>query len=114
MTLPPPAQQLIDGKLVGASDGATYPILNPATGAEIGHAPDGTAADVDAAIAAARRAFDETDWSTNVALRLRCLRQLHAALLEDAEAFTRAHHRRGRHARLHDGRRRASTSPSRG
>ena len=31
----PPAQLLIDGKLVPASDGATYPILNPATGAEI-------------------------------------------------------------------------------
>jgi len=85
--LPPAPQQLIDGKLTPASDGATYPILNPATGAEIGHAPDGTAADVDAAVAAARRAFDETDWSTNHELRVRCLRQLHAALLEDADAF---------------------------
>ena len=83
--LPPPAQQLIDGKLAGA--GATYPILNPATGQEIGVAPDGTAADVDAAIDAARRAFDETDWSTDTALRLRCLRQLHAALIEHAEPF---------------------------
>ena len=43
-----PAQQLIDGKLSGASDGATYPILNPATGEVIGQAPDSTAADVDA------------------------------------------------------------------
>ena len=85
--LPPAPQQLIDGKLTPASDGATYPILNPATGAEIGQAPDGTAADVDAAVAAARRAFDETDWSTNHELRVRCLRQLHAALLEDADAF---------------------------
>ncbi|GAB2860678.1 aldehyde dehydrogenase [Nocardioides pacificus] len=83
----PPAQQLVDGKLVPASDGATYPILNPATGEVIGHAPDGTAEDVDAAIAAARRAFDETTWSTDVELRVRCLRQLHAALLDDAEAF---------------------------
>ncbi|MFA6298891.1 MAG: aldehyde dehydrogenase family protein, partial [Nocardioides sp.] len=86
--LPPPAQQLVDGKLVGASDGTTYPILNPATGEEIGHAPDGTAADVELAIAAARRAFDETDWSTDVELRVRCLRQLHQALLDNAEAFT--------------------------
>ncbi len=59
MTLPPPAQQLVDGKLVGASDGMTYPILNPATGAEIGQAPDATSEDVEAAIAAARRAVDE-------------------------------------------------------
>ncbi len=83
----PPAQQLIDGKLVAASDGSSYPILNPATGEEIGRAPDGTAADVDAAIAAARRAFDETEWSTDLALRVRCLRQLHQALLDDADAF---------------------------
>ncbi|GGO77444.1 aldehyde dehydrogenase [Nocardioides deserti] len=83
----PPAQQLVDGKLVPASDGATYPILDPATAEVIGHAPDGTAADVEAAIAAARRAFDESAWSTDVALRVRCLRQLHTALLEEAEAF---------------------------
>jgi aldehyde dehydrogenase (NAD+) len=83
----PPAQQLIDGKLVGASDGSTYPILNPANGLEIGVAPDGTAADVDAAIMAARRAFDETDWSTNTELRVRCLRQLHQALLDHADDF---------------------------
>ena len=44
--LPPPAQQLVDGKLVAASSGATYPILNPANGQEIGVAPDGTADDV--------------------------------------------------------------------
>ncbi|HEX2894854.1 MAG TPA: aldehyde dehydrogenase [Marmoricola sp.] len=83
----PAAQQLIDGKLVPASNGATFPILNPATGQEIGQAPDATADDVDAAIAAARRAFDETDWSTDHELRVRCLRQLHQALLEDADAF---------------------------
>ncbi len=83
----PPAQQLVDGKLTGASDGATYPILDPATGREIGVAPDSTAADVDAAIAAARRAFEESAWATDRALRVRCLRQLHAALTEEAEEF---------------------------
>jgi len=83
----PAPQQLIDGKLVGPSDGTTYPILNPATGAEIGQAPDGSAADVEGAIAAARRAFDETDWSTNVELRVRCLRQLHQALVDHADDF---------------------------
>jgi len=80
----PPPQQYVDGKLGPASSGLTYPILNPATGAVIGQAPDSTAEDVDAAIAAARRAFDETSWSTDLALRLRCLRQLHQALLEEA------------------------------
>ncbi len=43
-------------------------------------AADGTAADMDAAIGAARRAFDETDWSTDPAFRARCLRQLRDAL----------------------------------
>lgn len=83
----PPAQQYVDGKLGDASSGETYAILNPATGAEIGRAPDSTADDMNAAIAAARRAFDETDWSTDVAFRIRCLRQLHQALLDDIDAL---------------------------
>ncbi|HRV70325.1 MAG TPA: aldehyde dehydrogenase family protein, partial [Marmoricola sp.] len=83
--LPPAPKLLIDGVLTSASDGATYPIINPATGAEIGQAPDATADDVDRAIAAARRAFDETDWSTNHDLRVRCIRQLHQALVEHGD-----------------------------
>ena len=87
MLTSPPAQQLVGGKLGGAADGASYAILNPATGEEIGRAPDSTADDVDAAIAAARRAFDETGWSTDVELRVRSLRQLHQALLDHADEF---------------------------
>jgi aldehyde dehydrogenase (NAD+) len=86
VTTPAPLQ-LIDGKLVPASNGATFPILNPATGGEIGQAPDGTVDDVEAAIAAARRAFDETDWSTNHELRVRCIRQLQKALYDNADDF---------------------------
>ena len=37
------------------------------------------------AIAAARRAFDETGWSTDRELRKRCLLQLQAALEEERE-----------------------------
>ena len=87
MNLPPPPQLLIDGKLTAASDGATFPIINPATGEQIGTSPDATAVDVDAAIAAARRAFDDTDWSTNLELRVRCLRQLHQALVDNGETM---------------------------
>ncbi len=76
---------LVDGKLAMAADGATYPILNPATGAEIGQAPDAGPADMDAAIEAARRAFDDTDWATDHAFRVRCLRQLHQALVDHGE-----------------------------
>lgn len=71
---------LIDGVLVDAD--RTFASLNPATGEVIGYAPDATVADAEAAVAAARKAFDTTDWSTNVELRVRCLEQLHAALVE--------------------------------
>jgi aldehyde dehydrogenase (NAD+) len=83
--LAPETRNWIDGRLVPASNGATFPNVNPATEETIGVAADGTREDMLRAIAAARRAFDETDWSTNAALRARCLRQLHAALVEAKE-----------------------------
>ena len=46
---------------------------------------DGGPEDLDDAIGAARRAFDESDWSTDVALRVRGLRQLQAAFVAHAE-----------------------------
>ena len=73
---------LIDGQLVPASGGATLENVNPATEKVIGVVADGSLADMDNAIGAARRAFDTTGWSTDVAFRLRCIRQLQ-------EAFTR-------------------------
>jgi aldehyde dehydrogenase (NAD+) len=76
----PRPQLLIDGTLSGASDGSTFPIVNPATGRVIGTAPDATGDDARAAIEAARGAFDETGWATDPALRARCLRQLKAGL----------------------------------
>lgn len=80
---------LIDGKLVPATDGATFDNVNPATGQVIGVAPDASVQDIDASIAAARRAFDETDWSTNVELRVRCIRQLRDAFVENADEIRR-------------------------
>ena len=70
MTTLPEAKLYIDGKLCGASNGATYEITNPWTGGVAGKAADCAAEDVDAAIASARRAFDTTDWSTNHEKRL--------------------------------------------
>lgn len=75
-------RMLIDGQLVGAEHGHRFPSLNPASGKVVGHAPDGTVADAERAIAAARRAFETTTWSTDVNFRIRCLDQLHKALLE--------------------------------
>jgi aldehyde dehydrogenase (NAD+) len=73
-------RMLIDGELVPARSGRSFPNVDPATEAEIGRVADGGPEDMEAAIAAARRAFDTTDWSTNHAFRLRCLQQLCAAL----------------------------------
>jgi acyl-CoA reductase-like NAD-dependent aldehyde dehydrogenase len=73
---------LIDGKLVPAEGGKTYENISPFTEEVIGVAADATLSDVRAAIDAARRAFDTTDWTTNRELRLDCLRKFHAALVE--------------------------------
>jgi aldehyde dehydrogenase (NAD+) len=65
MTTLPEAKLFINGELRGATGGATYDITSPWTGETVGQAADATAADVDAAIAAARHAFDHTDWSSD-------------------------------------------------
>ncbi|MFI5317028.1 MAG: aldehyde dehydrogenase family protein [Myxococcota bacterium] len=83
--LAPETRNLIDGMLVAASNGAVFQNVNPATEEVIGVCADGTREDMLRAVAAARRAFDETDWSTNPALRARCLRQLHEALRAEKE-----------------------------
>lgn len=75
---------LVDGKLIPGS-GGTFEVLNPATEEIIGHAAEGTASDMDAAIGAARRAFDTTGWSRDHAFRARCLRQLCDALQSHLE-----------------------------
>lgn len=58
----PDARLYIDGKLRDATGGGTFDVTNPWTGEVAGKAADATKADVDEAIAAARRAFDETEW----------------------------------------------------
>src|SRR5438309_10867447 len=75
---------LVDGRLVPARGGRTFPTLDPATGEVLGEAADGGAADLDAAVAAARLAFDSSPWPGDLALRVRCLRQLGAALRRHA------------------------------
>ncbi|MFD6672977.1 aldehyde dehydrogenase family protein [Rhodococcus zopfii] len=74
---------LIDGQLVTTE--ATFPSYNPATGDLVGYAPDAGFAEAETAIEAARRAFDTTTWSTDVEFRIKCLDQLHQALLDNVE-----------------------------
>jgi betaine-aldehyde dehydrogenase len=58
-----PLENFIDGEFVAAAEGATDPVVNPATGEEIAQVASSTQADVDRAVAAARAAFD-AGWST--------------------------------------------------
>jgi aldehyde dehydrogenase (NAD+) len=78
-------RMLIDGKLSEAD--STYDNVNPATEEVIGQVADAAPADMERAIDAARRAFDETDWPTDHGFRQRCLLQLQAALEAEQEAL---------------------------
>ena len=78
-------QLLIDGELVAATGDRTFTSRNPATEEVIGEAADATVADVERAIRATRRAFDETGWSTDSSFRAQCMRQLAQALRENLE-----------------------------
>jgi aldehyde dehydrogenase (NAD+) len=51
-------------------------VIGPWTGEVVTKAADASPADVEAAIVAARRAFDETDWSTNHELRYGLVKKL--------------------------------------
>ena len=76
---------LIDGKLVEAKSGKMFDNINPATEEVLGQVADAGHEDMEEAIAAARRAFDETAWSTDKELRQRCLLQLQTALEGERE-----------------------------
>ena len=80
-------RMLIDGKLVDAGSEMTFANINPATEEVIGEVADGTVGDMDTAIDAARRAFDDTTWSTDPELRKRGLVQLHDALDKERETL---------------------------
>ncbi|KAJ0094354.1 hypothetical protein Patl1_16174 [Pistacia atlantica] len=55
-------QLLINGKFVDSASGKTFPTLDPRTGNVIAHVAEGDSEDVDRAVAAARKAFDEGPW----------------------------------------------------
>lgn len=67
MTMPDllnrPLRCLIDSQWCDAASGATLPVTNPSTGEVFAQAAAGEAADIDAAVAAARRAFEAGPWS---------------------------------------------------
>jgi acyl-CoA reductase-like NAD-dependent aldehyde dehydrogenase len=60
---PDPKGMLIGGEWTQAQSGETFETVNPATGSVLAAVASGGAADVDRAVAAARRAFEERAWA---------------------------------------------------
>ncbi|KAF8399278.1 hypothetical protein HHK36_015143 [Tetracentron sinense] len=55
-------QLLINGQFVDAASGKTFPTLDPRTGDVIAHVAEGGVEDINRAVSAARKAFDEGPW----------------------------------------------------
>ncbi len=84
----PSPRLLVGGRLVAPREGGTLPVMNPATGEKLCDAPAASAADVDDAVAAARRAFDEGPWRTMAARdRGKAIRRLADLLWARREEF---------------------------
>src|SRR5580765_7485598 len=78
----------IDGEWVPAASGKTIEVLNPATREVIARAPDSGPEDVDRAVRAARRAFDQDGWpSVSARERGRILFRLGDHLKANAKRF---------------------------
>src|SRR6202162_1537361 len=58
-----PRKLFINGQWVDAASGKTFETPNPATGATLANVAEGDAEDIDRAVRAARRAFDDGPWS---------------------------------------------------
>jgi acyl-CoA reductase-like NAD-dependent aldehyde dehydrogenase len=84
----PEPKLLIDGESVAPAAGGTLPVVNPATGETFFQAPAAGLPDVDAAVHAARRAFESGPWSRlGPNGRANLVRKLAQALWEHREEF---------------------------
>ncbi len=75
MTMLHEAKLYVDGVIRKAAGDKVYDNISPWTGDVVGKAAEASADDVNAAIAAARRAFDKTDWSTQRDYRFSLLKK---------------------------------------
>ena len=83
-------KMLINGQWVAAASGETFPTVDPATGEVICRVPAGDKADIDAAVKAARAAFETGPWRKLTASeRGRLLWKLADLLEENLEEFAR-------------------------
>ena len=83
-----PMQLLIDGKWVNAKSGKTFDVFDPSIGQPIAKVAEGDAADIDAAVTAARRAFESGPWPRMSPLeRSKLIYRLGDALEANSEEF---------------------------
>ena len=79
-------QMLIDGRWTAAESGRTWEHRHPATGEDVASFPIAEAGDVDLAVRAARRAFDEGPWPrARAAERIRVLRRIADLIRENGD-----------------------------
>jgi len=78
-------KMFIGGEWTDASDGNTREIVSPATGDPIAEVPEGTAADVDRAVKAAKNAYDETWSDATPGERMRALLKMADIVEEHAD-----------------------------
>ena len=83
-------RMLINGQWVAAQSGETFATYNPATGEAICNVPAGDKADIDAAVKAARKAFESGPWHRMTpSERGRLIWKLADLLEENLEEFAR-------------------------
>ncbi|TWG98581.1 acyl-CoA reductase-like NAD-dependent aldehyde dehydrogenase [Nocardioides sp. J9] len=80
-------QMFIDGAWDAGTTGRRMQSVNPYTGQVWADFPEGDETDVDRAVRAARRAFEETDWTRRPRYRAEVLRKLADLIERDAERF---------------------------
>ena len=79
------AQHFINGQWVAATGGQTLPVLDPSTGEQFDELARGNAADIDAAVAAARAALDGPWGRLTATERGRILQKMGALILARSE-----------------------------
>jgi 1-pyrroline dehydrogenase len=82
-------EMFIGGEWTPSNGDQTQEIINPATGKVIAHVPKGTEQDVDRAVAAARKAYDETWFDSTPRDRSERLLKLASAIEEHGDELAR-------------------------
>ena len=81
-------QLYVNGVLRDAEGGRTYKDVGPWTGEVVGEAADASPQDMEEAIAAARRAFDQTDWADDHARRRALVARLAELMVANRDRIT--------------------------